>query len=562
MTYSKAAVLNIEERLAGFNINYVRCSTTHALGLSIIMEHWTEVGFTAKPKVEIKQLGRKLAFIVKKFAAMNKVDAKKLGVAVKMAIINGNNRGQIREGKRISMSVVQVLKRYKNIKLRKNLLDYTDMLNLSTQLLKSRTDIRKKVGINIEHLLVDEVQDMNMKECQFIFYLADQAKSAVFVGDKKQSIYGFRGANPECLLKLEKHLNPTVFHLTKSFRVPTQMLPLVNAIGAAINDDPKLTSNRQGFKPCIFRSANNDEQAEFVVREIKKLLGKGVPANEIAVLGRTKRTLIVLKNALNMSGIKSVENYCTSKEEPLKILKALILIVRWEAMALKRGKHPFKPVKALKCLLENSGLPEKIQQELHRAICKEGWGRLYVPKKQGETCYRNILALRTAVEKAAKLPPESGVQLLIDAIKPLLGSRFGKAEKPIVVRDFSAVKLAMRGYKTWSDVRVKKLPVTYSGSGVDLATCHDAKGREWQYVFLSNFIDGEFPFYFKKEDVKLEEERRLFYVAASRPSKQLLVIASPVYKNNYGRGRQKFHTNLKSESTFIADYGAKLKVVK
>ncbi len=87
------------------------------------------------------------------------------------------------------------------------------------------------------------------------------------------------------------------------------MLGLVNAIGGDINDDPKLTSNRQGFNPRFFRSANNDEQSDFVVREITKLLDRGVPTEEIAILGRTRRPLILLKNALTKNGIEGVENY-------------------------------------------------------------------------------------------------------------------------------------------------------------------------------------------------------------------------------------------------------------
>ena len=263
-----------------------------------------------------------------------------------------------------------------------------------------------------------------------------------------------------------------------------------------------------------------------------------------------------------MSGIESVETYCSSKGMPVKVLKALMWIVKWKAKAPKKGKHPFMPVNALTRVLKNSGLPKVVQQELHSLVCDEGWHRLHVPKKQGEACYRNILNLRRAVEAAAILNPVSGVQLLIDALKPFMGNRFGKGEKPIVVRDFSTVKIAMRGYKTWADVRIKKLPATHSDSGVELTTCHGAKGREWQYVFLINVVDGEFPFYFKKDDVKLDEELRLFYVAASRASKKLFIVESPVHKNSYSKGRQKHLANLDAESVLVTDYGSKLKVVK
>jgi DNA helicase-2/ATP-dependent DNA helicase PcrA len=365
LTFSKAAALNMSTRLRKkFNVDDVRCSTTHALGLDFIMEYWRDLGFTDQPTVQIKLLAKQLAFIVKKVAAKDKVDAEKLRGAVYGATKAGKNKSQIGQEKGLSKAVADVLRRYQKFKLRKNRVDYADMLDLSTQLLKTRPDIQKKVGTSIDHLLVDEVQDMKMQECQLLYYLAKQTKTAVLVGDKKQNIYAFRGADPRCLHKLEKHLKPVVYHLTESFRVPSQMLPLVNAIGAAINDDPKLTSDRKGFKPSFFRSTNNDEQSDFVVREIKKLLDKGVPVDEIAVLGRTRRPMILLKTALNTSGIETFEAYCSSKGEPVKVLKALILIAKWKARCPKRGKYPFKPVKALLRVLENSGLSERIQQEL------------------------------------------------------------------------------------------------------------------------------------------------------------------------------------------------------
>jgi DNA helicase II / ATP-dependent DNA helicase PcrA len=298
-----------------------------------------------------------------------------------------------------------------------------------------------------------------------------------------------------------------------------------------------------------------------VVREITKLLDRGVPAKEIAILGRTRRPLILLKNALTKNGIESVENYCGSMGEPVKILKALMLIAKWKARAPKQGKHRFTPVNALTRILKYSGLPEKVQQELLNVVCNDGWDSLSVPKKMGDKPYRTILALRRAVEAATTLSPESGTQLLIDALRPMMGKRFGNREKLLIVRDFSLIKTAVRNSRTWADVVFKKLPTTYCKTGIELTTCHGAKGREWQYVFLINVVEGEFPFYFIKRDVKLDEERRLLYVAASRASKKLIIVESPVHKFIYTSGRQKYDANLDSESTFINDYGSHMKVV-
>jgi len=238
-----------------------------------------------------------------------------------------------------------------------------------------------------------------------------------------------------------------------------------------------------------------------------------------------------------------------------------MLIAKWKARAPKKGKHRFTPVNALTRVLKYSGLPEKVQQELLIVISNDGWDSLSVSKKMGDKHYRTILALRRAVEQAVTMSPESGTQLLIDALKPMMSNRFGKSEKLIIVRDFSNIKSAVRNRRAWADLVIKKLPTTYYKTGIELTTCHGAKGREWQYVFLINVVEGEFPFYFNKDNVKLDEERRLLYVAASRASKKLFIVESPVHKFIYTRGRQKYDANLDSESTFITDYGSQMKVV-
>jgi DNA helicase-2/ATP-dependent DNA helicase PcrA len=563
LTFSNAAALDMKTRLVKqFDISGVQCSTTHAFGLSIVMEHWSVLGFTVQPSVNIKLRNERLATWITKVATKRKVTESELRQLVR-AKINGV-RDRMIDSRRLQEAADEVIKSYQRGKQTNNVIDYQDMLNLSIQLFKKQPDVLVEIRRSIQHLLVDEVQDMTERECQFLYFLGRKAKSSVFVGDKKQCIFKFRGANPMALNKLEKRLKPVVYHLTESFRVPMQMLPLVNAIGADINNDPELTSNRKGFVPRFFCSADNDQQSDFVVREIRRLLEKGVSADEIGILGHTRRSLTLLAHALKMNGIERVLKYSTSNGGPVKVLKALMRITKWMALIEKDEVPAPVPAKALTILLENIGLPDVVQQELYSAICNKGWHSLKAPRKEfGDTHYRKILVLRKAVEKAAtlNLNPESGTQILIDALRPFMGDKYGKREKLDIACDLSAVKIAMRGVRTWCDVHSNMLPTTTrSDLGVELVTCHGAKGKEWKYVFVINVVEGEFPFYFNNQ-TKLKEERHLFYVAASRASKQLFIVQSPVNKNSYARGSKKWPSDLKKESTFIRDYGLMLRDV-
>jgi len=562
LTFSEAAADNMKLRLKEkFNVDNVDCLTTHGFGLKFITRHWEKLGFSASPKVNKNELARLLEIIVKEVAANNNAQAKNLRTAV-YEKMKKNNSSLIKRDENLSPLVTEVLSRYKETKLRKNWVDFADMLKLPTQLLRNNNNILEEIGMTIDHLLVDEVQDMKMEECQLLFYLAKQAKSAVLVGDIKQLIYQFRGANSSGLSKLEKHLKPVKYHLTQSFRVPCKMLSLINAIGADINNDPILTSKKQGFSPCIFHSVDNDEQVKFIAKKINLLLGKGVAANDIAILGRTRRSLILFKNALQTKGIDSIETYCCSKEEPIKILKSLMFIAKWKYKCKEPDKQTFKPVNALKRVLEISGLSEEIQKELHKSISDNGWDSLAVSKECGDSIYRNILTLRRAVGTAALASPESGIQILIDAIKPFVGIKFGKNEKQIIIRDYSLIKTSVRNCKTWSDINFKALPKTYHKSGIELSTCHGAKGKEWKYVFIINMVDGEFPFYFTMKKVRLDEELRLFYVAASRASRKLYIVQSPVHIRTYGKDRQINITTKESKSIFVKHYASTLKLLE
>jgi DNA helicase-2/ATP-dependent DNA helicase PcrA len=496
LTFSKAAALNMKARLAKqFDICDVQCVTTHAFCRRIVMEYWSVLGFTEKPQVDIKLCKERLTNLITTVSTKRKVTKSKLCQVVNEEITG--KRDSMIDSRRLQEATDEVIKRHQRGKQLHNVIDYQDMLNLVIQLFKEHPDVLEMVGQSIQHLLVDEVQDMKETEYQLLCYISKNAKSSVFVGDKKQCIFKFRGANRGALNKLGRYLKPVVYHLTESFRVPKQMLPLVNAIGADINNDPKLTSNRKGFVPCFFYSSDNDEQADFVMREIGRLLKKGVPANEIAILGRTRRNLILLAHVLKMNGIERVVVGNASEDEAVRVLKALMRITKWMALTLLQDKDEVPtpvPAKALTILLENIGLPDvAVQQELHSAICDRGWHSLKAPRKEfRDTHYCKVLVLRKAVEKAATLNPESGTQILIDAIRPFMGDKYGKREKLGIACDFSAVKIAMRGVKTWCDVHSNMLPTTTrSDLGVELVTCHGAKGKEWKYVFVINMVEGE-----------------------------------------------------------------------
>lgn len=399
------------------------------------------------------------------------------------------------------------------------------------------------------------------------------------VGDPKQAIYKFRGSDLTCWHKLEDLLSKRFgsklryYCLTKSFRVPEQATGLVNAVAADINDDLPLISDRQGFVPRLFKAESNDQQSAFVAKVIKKLLAKKVDPEEIAILGRTRKTLYSMKSHLSHLGIAAVEDYRKSRATTEKVLRALIRITKHFARNLNNPETSIPPENSWYRLVNYLGLPEEIGDCVYDNVYVngQGWGAFTVPKKIGgsERLYRGIKNLKETVVKAAALEPEAGTQLLIDALSRFIHHRFGK-ETALIKRDLSETTITMRAYNSWTEIDLNTIPLVYSKSGVQLHTIHGAKGKEWKYVFLINVVDKYLPFYFNgKSD--LDEERRLYYVAITRASERVTIIHSPVIGTSFPAKRKTTKGDpkrgkqvevLKKVSPFISSYQNHMKLVK
>ncbi|CAA9889462.1 hypothetical protein METHB2_1030002 [Candidatus Methylobacter favarea] len=478
----------------------MKCATFHAFGLKIIEAYRDKLGFTATPKVVLnKSLDVGVKNLITEIAANRKTNPYKVTKAVEK-VRKTRRTGPRKSKSPLSMAVADVLKQFQSYKLQRKLIDYPDMLNLAVKLIQTHPDIRNEVAAGIDHLMVDELQDISGKEVSLIYNLAKRTKFTLLVGDKKQAIYSFRGSDLTCWKQLESLLSAHFksklkhFNLTKSHRLPKRLLPLVNAVAADICDDPRLTSAKPGFTPHLFIAQSNDQQGEFIAKEITKLLAEGVLPGEIVILGRTRKSLYAIKNQLSYREVDSTETYRKSKATTEKVLRALIRITKCMAGGINNSNTPVLPRKSWLRVLHYLQLPDKLQKTRSENVLEHGWEAFNVPKKTGgtERLYRGIFNLRETVIKAAGLEPEAGTQLLIDALSRFMTHQHGKKETALLKRDLSSTKIAMRIYNTWAEVDLTRIPLTYTQSGVLLYTIHSAKGREWRYVFIINVVEKYF----------------------------------------------------------------------
>jgi DNA helicase-2/ATP-dependent DNA helicase PcrA len=498
LTFNEKTEQDLKRRLEsmlGIQATAVEIRTYHAFGLKLIRQHYSILGFSKEPQVLPK--------------------------------------------------ITNLLEWQKR---RQNLVDFEDMLIMPLRLVRRYPETFQKAIASYRHLLVDELQDINERQATLLRKLvkSPSMESAVFVGDRKQSIYAFRGALPEHWLRIEGIPNLKISPLSQTHRLPKSSLALVNGVGAEICDDPPLRSERvAGGRPQWRTFATSDDQADFIAKEVRRLLQHGVPAHEIACLARHRQNLGRLSQALAQRGIGSCELYRDQHDlEPVRKLIQLLRLVkdlRQAGTSVQKKAAVFaRRRRSLEQLLQWFQVPPKTVGQICRQFATRGLEAIQVKKKPNEAFYRQVLAFRKALSEAIDCAePERAAQLLIDTLRGFIGRRDPKL-LDFYLKDLSEVKLKIRLYPNWQALSFKPLhPQDQEPTAaIQLMTAHGAKGKEWQYVFVIDCVEGHYPSCYVKTQKGIEEERRVFYVSITRHTEQLYLLQAP-----FPRQDTKYHTN-------------------
>jgi DNA helicase-2/ATP-dependent DNA helicase PcrA len=528
LTFSKDTQASFVKRLQANPSTkdyYQRISvhTFESFGLTQISDKYASFGFKEKPKLVDNNL---LAQIIDQIATKHKVCKKALTAATNDARFGNRMRRKNKERmrqtpKHLVLHAKKVLAIYKAQKQQLNRVDYEDMLSLWLDHAKTKSS-----NLPYKYLLVDELQDINHNQKRLIRQLAKRMKSSVLVGDRKQNIYGFRGAIPKHWQDLVKDLNPVKRKLSQSYRLSKQSLPFINALGSQINDDPPLCSDRDGLKPTLYRCKSADQQYRIIAKKIQSLLDKGVDINEIACLGRLKTHLSQLKNYLDSCGIDVIESY---RDEDLKatidVLQAMIRLVKWRAVPAS----PLGPKRRddLAMLMNFVGVDMPMDQ-IYDNIKEVGFEKFKVPKME-KAQKKIVKALRKVIDNAATTCPEKGLIFLVKWLSSVVRKKYPD-EHRFMSADLRRISIIARRFNEWSEVQSEAFTKRNYTSGVFLDTCNAAKGQEWKYVFVLHCVEGIFPIYHVKKDEKeaLDEELRLFYVTCTRHSHGLYLLEAPI----------------------------------
>jgi DNA helicase-2/ATP-dependent DNA helicase PcrA len=445
--------------------------------------------------------------------------------------------------------------RYEKKKKSTNSMDFDDLLEKTLRMLKEHEEIAAFYRRQFQFILVDEYQDTNKIQADFIDTLASEHRNVMVVGDDAQSIYSWRGANFKNILAFpQRYPDAQVFKIEMNYRSVPDILRVANAAIAAnvqqFRKQLSATRPTNSVKPAVVGLNDGSEQAQFIAQRILELRDEGVDLNEIAVLYRAHYHAIELQLELSRRGIPYVITSGVRFFEQAHV-KDVTAFIRF--IANPRDEVAFK--RMVKLL---PGIGGKNADNLWRAweskLDEHGevtsWSERLLAMAVGAKSKKSWEQLAHTLDEIAPggqpNPPSEMITSIVEAVyDDYAKANFTNYELrredlnqlSAFARQFKDVHEFLSQLALISNIDAEPaLDQTADNEAVNLSSVHQAKGLEYHTVFVIWLTDGMFPSTRSLETRDtIEEERRLFYVAITR-AKDELYLTYPHMRLNAGYG--------------------------
>ena len=429
-------------------------------------------------------------------------------------------------------AVVALSNAYREQKAKNNFFDYDDLLIYLEMLLKNHSDVRDKICSTYHYVMVDEYQDTNKIQAEIIYFLAGINKNVTVVGDDSQSIYAFRGANIENIMRFPEVFPGTrIIRLEENYRSVQPILKLTNVIiERAEQKYSKILFTRKsgGSLPLLVNTRSENSQSRFVVKKIKEINRKGIPLQQIAVLFRASFHSFDLEIELNREGIPFIKvgGFKFIESAHIKDVLAHLRVL----------SNPLDRISWYRILLLLDNIGPKTAMDIYETILAEkaGYTGIFAIKPKSRRS-RNILRLKdlfSTIDSKPMSVSQMG-EAIVNYYVPILKEKYD--DHPKRTRDLEHLVTIMERYDNLqpflTDMALEPPNTSLNESfftddqsedRLILSTIHSAKGLEWHTVFIIWALEGRFPsihaLHRKKE---LEEELRLMYVASTRAKENL-----------------------------------------
>ena len=471
--------------------------------------------------------------------------------------------GQFSYFSQFATEIADQQKRYHARKRATNGMDFDDLLALWFKLLQEHADIREHYQRRFQFILVDEYQDTNKLQGDLIDLLAARHHNVTVVGDDAQSIYAWRGANFANILDFPKRYHGAkVFKIETNYRSTPEILNVANAaIAANVNQFAKelAPARKSGVKPALVQCHNAGQQALFIAQRALELREEGVSLYNIAVLYRSHFHALELQLEL------------TRQQIPFSITSGLRFFeqahIKDATAYLKFVANPKDEVsfKRLVQLIPGIGskgaekLFQSFSQGLGSGVLVPGSEQRATPEAHSQTPDAKPYPLAASLQRISKSVPKKAaipwtqfvatisqleadstrrnaakmLRLVMDAgYDDYLKETYDNYERRLdeiqqlaeFAFQFGSVEEFLTQLALLTNVEAEE-DLTDDTEKIKLTTIHQAKGLEFDVVFVIMLCDGLFPSARSTESNDgEEEERRLFYVSITRAKNELYLV--------------------------------------
>ena len=418
-------------------------------------------------------------------------------------------------------------------------LDFDDIVYFSLYILRRSKEVREKWQKQLEYIMVDEFQDIDKDLYELAEILSGHHKNLFVVGDPDQTIYTWRGADVNFILEFAaKHPGTQTILLNTNYRSTPDILAASNRLirHNQTRMEKELTAVRPKLrKPLYFHAKNQQNEAIWVAEQVKKLAVSGLETSKIAVLYRSHHVSRAIEEAFIREKIpyvlySGVEFY--KRKEIKDVLCYLRMVAAGDDMAFLRTVNEprrgvgrtrisyLKDYAAMRDMSLYDALLENLETDLFRRSKAVEYARM-IEK------YRAIYRSMDLTDLLSGILTDSGYEAMLrlsgeeDRLDNL-------AELKQAIYDYEAKageQVTLEGYLAHAAL-FTNMDTVEKAAAVKLMTVHAAKGLEFPAVFLCGLSEGIFPTKRANTREKLEEERRLCYVAFTRAEDRLFLSDS------------------------------------
>ncbi len=538
VTFTRAAANEMIERartLTGMDLEEITAGTFHHICNLILRKYASKVGlshnFSILDEEDSKNLIRHVRTIVleregemKHFPTHNVLQkifsyCANTMTSLREAILKLNPKFDEYED-----VIEKIYTEYVIEKRNQNCVDYDDLLIFAVHILQQDSSVRTREASKYKWILVDEFQDTNILQLNLIELLSTIHGNVVVVADDSQSIYSFRGARYENVRDFMNIPNTKLFKIQRNYRSDESIVSLVNHVIPKRSVPKTLRAVRPGGrKPIVVETNDKEEEARFVTREILKLIEQGFEPGGIAVLYRSHSHSLDLQIELSKSQIdfKILSGIRFTETAHVKDVLAFLKVLQNTRDKISWGRvarlFPGVGAKTAANLAEYASQASNTKSIVE--IIKE-----YSNKKA---------QLSELAELLSRVSERETVSDKIDTIYEKFYSQYlednypDSRDRKMDIERLIQVAQRYRSLERFlSDLTLNEAEENdlHSKNKIILTTVHQAKGLEWDAVFVLSVNPGDFPSYYALIDGNLDEEERIFYVAVTRSKKLLYIL--------------------------------------